>query len=131
MKKMMNLFALFALFVALSATTCTKNEYHRYIHLQNNSNKPIYFLGTFSFPDTTLLSEKYKPVKAYKLMPSEKNIIETKVFAYNPTLQVFIFDATIIEQEPWDSIVKKYKVLKRYQFTKQEIENRDWTVTYP
>ena len=46
-------------------------------------------------------------------------------------MQMFILDADVVENEPWDSIVVHYKVLKRYQFTEQDLQNHSWTLTYP
>jgi hypothetical protein len=38
---------------------------------------------------------------------------------------------SIKETTPWDSIVKHYVVLKRYQLTKSDMEKSNWTITYP
>jgi hypothetical protein len=46
-------------------------------------------------------------------------------------MQLFIFDADVIENEPKDSIIAHYKVLKRYHFTKSDLQKVNWTITYP
>ena len=46
-------------------------------------------------------------------------------------MQIYIFDALVIEQTPWDTIVKYNKVLKRYQFTQTDLEKMNWEIKYP
>jgi hypothetical protein len=43
---------------------------------------------------------------------------------------LFIFDADVIEKTPWDTIVKYDMFLKRYQFTKDELEKMNWEIVY-
>jgi hypothetical protein len=99
--------------------------------VKNNSSTAIYFSVSTSFPDTTLLSLKHKPYLGDKVIPSDRETMGTMVFAINPIVQIFIFDATVIEQEPWDSIVVHHKVLKRYQLSEEGINYENDTITYP
>ena len=64
-------------------------------------------------------------------MPEEQAFLNASHFVYNPTMQLFIFDADVIEHEGMDSIVAHYKVLKRYQFTESDMGKVNWTITYP
>jgi len=134
MKNMINIFTLLTLFASLSISSCHK-EQHRYIYVQNNSSKAVFYGLSYSYPDTSLKKIEDVPGNngsiAYKINPGKQTTLPAAVFAYNPTMQMFIFDSNTIENTPWDSIVAHYMVLKRYQFTESDMEKSDWTITYP
>ncbi|MEO8147104.1 MAG: hypothetical protein ABI723_05665 [Bacteroidia bacterium] len=125
---------LFVLIIGLVITSCHKENQGQNIYVKNNSSEAIYYLESFSFPDSTLKgNEIEKPGEGDKIKPSEEGAIIAGrgVFGLNATFQVFIFSADTIEKEPWDTIVAQYKILKRYQFTETDLETSNWTVTYP
>ena len=129
MKNMINLLTILTLFVCLSASSCKiKEEQHRQISVINNSNKAIYYRLSFAYPDTTL--KKTDP-NNYKINSGVQTFTAAKSFVFNPTMQMFILDADVVEKEPWDSIVAHYEILKRYQFTEEDIQNWNWIITYP
>ena len=136
MKNMIHNVILLIIFMSLSASSCIfKKELHRYIYLNNSSGKTIYNGLSYSYPDTSLKKIEDVPGKngriAYKINPGKQDILPAASFAYNPTMQVFIFDADVIEKESWDTIVAHYLVLKRYQFTESDMQKANWTITYP
>lgn len=47
------------------------------------------------------------------------------------TLLVYVFDAEIIDNVPWDSIVLDYMVLKRYDLSLENLKKMDWIIPYP
>jgi hypothetical protein len=47
------------------------------------------------------------------------------------TPEIFIYDAKLVQTTPWDSVVGKYLVLKRYDFSLQDLEKMNGIVTYP
>lgn len=117
------------IFVGLNISSCDRNkEGHKYIYIKNNLNKAIYYRFSYTFPDTTL---KNSDNNNYKINPGVQIYTTASSFVYNPTIQLFIFDADVVEKEPWDSIVIHYKVLKRYQFTEGDLQKNNWTITYP
>lgn len=133
MKKTINFLAILLLF-SMTASIC-KKEQHRYIYLKNNSGKAIYYGLSYSYPDTSLIKIGDIPGKdgniSHKISIGTEETLPATNFAYNSTMLLLIFDTEVIEKEPWDSIVAKYKILKRYQFTEQDMQNRNWTITYP
>ena len=135
MKNMIKYLIFFAFFVSLCSSSCNRSEWYKYIYVKNDSNKPIYYEISYDFPDTTLKkSEDFPGIngrRAYKIMPEEQAFLNASHFAYNPTMQLFLFDADVIEHEPIDSVVAHYKVLKRYQFTESDLQKVNWTITYP
>jgi len=44
---------------------------------------------------------------------------------------VFVFDANIVENTPWDTIRKNYLILKRYDLSYDDIVSLNWIITYP
>lgn len=133
---MINLLILLTFFVCLSASSCNnKEEQYRHIYVKNNSSKTIYYGLSYSYPDTSL--EKIDDVPgnngsiAYRINFGDQGTLAAKNFAYNPTMQMFILDAAVVEEVPWDSIVAHYLVLKRYQFTEQDMKTHNWTIAYP
>jgi hypothetical protein len=103
--------------------------------IRNTSDSSVYFAFSYSYPDTSL--SRINSVPHYngnmwqKLLAHEGKYETTGVFDLNPTTFVFIFDAHTIETTPWDTIVKHYNILKRYQLTKDDMEKLDWVITYP
>ncbi|MDD4921022.1 MAG: hypothetical protein PHS30_00940 [Bacteroidales bacterium] len=125
MKYIINIGTLLMLFISLSGSSCHREEY---IYINNSSYKNIYYRFSFAYPDTTL---KRSDPDNYKVNSKSQTFTTASVFAFNPTLQMFIFDADVIEKEPWDSIAAHHMVLKRYQFTESDMERMNWTITYP
>ncbi len=46
-------------------------------------------------------------------------------------LNIYIFDAEVIENTPWETVVRDYLVLKRYDLSLSDLQRLDWLVTYP
>jgi len=124
---MINIGTLLILFISLSGSSCYREE-RKYIYIKNSSDKTIYYRFSFAYPDTTL---KKSDPDNYKVNSKSQTFTTASVFAFNPTSQMFIFDAHTIETTPWDSIVKHNMILKRYQLTKTDMEKSNWTITYP
>lgn len=98
--------------------------------LKNNTSKLIYNGFSYSFPDTSLKKISNVPNKGYRIFPGQAQATTLGLFSYNPTLQIFIFDADVIEKTPWDTIVKYNMVLKRFQFTESELQKMGYKIIY-
>lgn len=136
MKNLINFMTFLILVVSISASSCNNLEKrNRHIYVKNNSSKSIYYGLSYSYPDTSLAKIDDAPGNngsiAYKINSGEQTTFPAANFVYNPTMQLFILDAAIVETNPWDSIVVHYNILKRYQFTEQYIQSLDWTIIYP
>ena len=46
-------------------------------------------------------------------------------------LIVFVFDADVIENYSWETIVENYMILKRYELSLEDLKNRHWIIEYP
>jgi hypothetical protein len=124
--------------VSISCNRNTENC-HDSISIINNSGNAIYFSESFRYPDTlTLYPNPSLDPGYFKIISnSRKNDITRDCFETEFQLQdkgiimYYLFDANTLETTPWDTIVKKYIILKRYDLSLQDMQNMNWTITYP
>ena len=113
--------------------SCHHLDYPRHFKIKNNSNTSIFY--AYSYPDTSLAKINNIPYsnenQTHNIIAKDSLYEGTNVLELNPICLMFIFNANTIETTPWDSIVKHYTVLKRYQLTKSDMEKSNWTITYP
>jgi len=122
------------------STKCYKNrvDCHQIIYVNNNSNNTIYFYRGNYYPDTSI--KNFNPVlsgNTYKV--DEQSVTKNYSrgcyeddFQYSHNkLIYFIFDANTLETTPWDTVRAKYLILKRYEFTLEDFQNNNFTITYP
>ena len=122
--------------ILLSATWCTdKENCHDSINVVNNSNQSIYFTISFIYPDTLLNSDPTSDISSriqklsYKV-DKYRRCLEGD-FNYTSKIMCFIYDANTLETTPWDTVVKKYLILKRYDLSLGDLQKMNWTITYP
>ncbi|MEP7093386.1 MAG: hypothetical protein ABI793_04945 [Flavobacterium sp.] len=135
---MKNIFimALATLFVSCAPEKDDANC-HGAVTIINNSNKVIYFEGGSATPEIG-----YNPLKSggyFKIVPGaskydpfgrHRGCYEDLFAENNNKLYYLIFDEEVLKSEPWDSIVKYDKVLKRYSFTVEEMNDVNWKIIY-
>jgi hypothetical protein len=135
--------------IALTYISCNPFDINKNDDLKvfNNSDTRVYFDWRSEYPDTTLNKTDPQWVGPYNSLPWSENGLnpnETKVirlrgswedcFADNipsDTIMVYIIDADVLENVYWDTIVKNYMILKRYDLSLQDLEDMNWTITYP
>jgi len=135
------LFMLLMGIVLLSATCSDNNKEncHYRVAIENNSDRDIYFSPSGRYPDTLTLDPN--PVSAgdyYKVgrNTTGKHLYRDCIeydFKANPSgiIMYFIYDAQTLETVPWDTVVKNYMVLKRYDLSLENLQQMNWTITYP
>ncbi|MEP7093384.1 MAG: hypothetical protein ABI793_04935 [Flavobacterium sp.] len=135
---MKNIFimALVTLFVSCAPEKDDANC-HVSVNIINNSNKVIYFGGIGGTP-----AIGYNPLKSgdyFKIIPGASKIhafgrdrgcYEDLFAENNNKLYYLIFDEQVLKSEPWDSIVKYDKVLKRYSFSVEQMNDVNWKIIY-
>lgn len=105
--------------------------------IQNNSSQRIYVYTQSNYPDTSIssynpsLSKENYEVKAEE----QKHIIshsweQEVVRSASDTLMIFIFDADLVDTTSWETVIKEYKILRRYDFGLDNLREINWTVTY-
>lgn len=144
MKK--NLVFFLIIFILLSiCSTCKreKENCHYKITVLNKTSKSIYIEECNGFPDTTYFKYEPNPVLdsySFKVEAGETStraINSRDCIEYNfenlyktGTMMIFVFDAQVLETTPWDTIKKKYMVLKRYDLSLEDLKRMNWTITY-
>ena len=126
--------------IILMANSCVHNNYYDFrLKVINKSNKTIYAETSGAYPDTSLVFTvspfNHNPDKAAP--EGTINIVHGGSWeeAFNGNIHqkliVFIFDAAIADNMPWDTIKKKYLILKRYDLTLNDLDSLNFKVTYP
>lgn len=110
---------------------------HKHVTIINNSNSPIYFISSGrKYPDTLTLYPNHTGNQYYMIgeFSQGKDIYRYCLeydFKRQSIWMYFIFDAHLLETTPWDTVVKNYMILKRYDLTLEDMQKSDWTITYP
>jgi hypothetical protein len=136
--KRLKLSLVYKMLLVLSLSSC-KNDYYDFrLKVVNNSNKSIYADYYQSYPDTTLAANSKFGNFDKKVNPNGTITLGrggTWERAFKEDIQqkilVFIFDASIVENTPWDTIRSKYLVLKRYDLTLKDLDSLNFKAAYP
>lgn len=137
------LVTLFITFLFLTSGSCNKNplvEEFYTITIDNESRKSIYFypydmFSAIQYPDTTLPSIDPRATilganARFYIDKREPWIKEFNMLVAD-TLSIFIFDSEVYENADWSEIRDDYNILKRYDLSLEDLEQIDFTVTYP
>jgi hypothetical protein len=54
-----------------------------------------------------------------------------RYFDTSGIVEIYLFDKAIIAGNPWDSVVKKYLILKRFDLSLNSLNKRNWKIQYP
>ena len=112
---------------------------HYYVTISNHSNHGVYYYFQANYPDTSIgtYNPAGSPYNYQILANSEKqatigrnDCLEGKFQQYS-TWELFLFDENTLLTVPWDTIRKKYLILKRYDLTLKDLQNANWSITYP
>lgn len=139
MKKTIIYTLLFSLFLLLNASGCFKESdtCHRFIHFTNNSGSDVYF--RISFIDEV---GEYNPALSPGFFKVKKNTTEklpnsvSGLTCYESYAEIsgiiylFLFDAKVAENTPWETVQKEDLYLKKYALTIDELNDRKWKITY-
>ena len=136
MRQFIMIYSILLGIVILFTISCVdKENCHDSINVVNNSNQSIYFTISFIYPDTVLNSDPTSDISfriqklSYKV-DKYRRCLEGD-FNYTSKIMCFIYDANTLETTPWDTVAKKYLVLKRYDLSLADLERMNWTITYP
>jgi hypothetical protein len=118
-------------------SSCHKDEGLK-LRVNNTSEKAIYVSWTRAYPDTSLknmvnptYNSQINKVGAHRLQPDYYGDPSKAFFKYIDTLSVFVFDAQVLENTPWDTVKVKYLVLKRFDLSFDDLNKLNWIITYP
>lgn len=141
MKKTIIYTLLFSLLILFIATACVKESdtCHRFIHFTNNSGNDVYYSITI-FDEIGEGSPALAPeVFTVKNKTTDKLSYNTGMSCFESlveysssirTFYLYLFDPSIIESAPWDTVREKNLYLKKYALTIDELNDRKWKITY-
>lgn len=111
------------------------------IKIQNNTDKVIFVsagcarYGLFSYPDTILTTSK---PSLLSVSPNDFNYLTSsikweEIVKEQPEakLSIYIFNSDTINSYDWAQIKNGNKVMKRMDFSIEELENKNWTIVFP
>jgi hypothetical protein len=118
-------------------SSCHKDEGLK-LRVNNISEKAIYVSWTSAYPDTSLnhmvnptYNSQINKVGAHRIQPDYYGDPSKAFFKSIDTLSVFVFDAQVLENTPWDTVKGKYLVLKRFDLSFDDLNKLNWIITYP
>jgi hypothetical protein len=136
MKKIINISLLFVLGSLISCGD--KNPFLERVYsikMANNTPRNVTGFYQTNYPDTTI------PINLPRLLgikPFDYTVIDSKqkweeVIAEIPgrKLSIFVLSSDTVNTYSWDVIRTQYKILKRYDLSLQDLQNSNWTITYP
>jgi hypothetical protein len=129
---------LFFLIIAFATIlSCGPDDIGEPIKFVNNSASTLYIAYSIIFPDTAIqtvydICNEIEPLSDCLSYNTEGDNWD-KEFRRNSSgiLLFFVFDADTIGKYGFATCKSEYKILKRYQYSKYDIENVDRTITYP
>lgn len=143
---MKRIFLILCCSIILMAGQCNKEtaNCHRYITIANNSDYELDMSFSGEYPDSlssTGFGTRYPsynlPIPPYTTGRYEilgaGSCLETRIGYINEygIFMFFLFDSQVLKTMPWDTIVKYRMYLKKYDMTVADLNNSNWTITYP
>ncbi len=126
-------------FVLMTFLSCRDDKPHSPLLIKNLSSKTISVYLTLSppyYPDTSITSDQ----NFLREIPESSSttyftgrVDWEGIYAEseNGILSVFYFDQDTINLYPWDSIREHYKVLRRDDFSLDDLMEREFIISYP
>lgn len=130
---------LIAPFLLLSSCGEKSDDCHKFITVDNKSEKRLLITQTYIYPDS--ITDFGHGNSDHIIKPYEKNdyaISSSDCYEYRindrnqyGVLMLYIMDYNQIKDIPKDTIIKYRMYLKKYDLTVEDLQKRNWTITYP
>lgn len=126
-----------------SLASCRPDTFYTFFKIKNNGAGGICYRYSNLYPDTTIPRGSYLPggtiAAPSDIIPSGQSYSVIKAApldsyfksVLSDTMEIFIFDANIVQTTPWDTVLAKYLILKRYDLTLDSIKKMHGIITYP
>jgi hypothetical protein len=125
--------------------TCKKESdtCHYSLWLNNTTDKPVYVVASYDYPDTSINfqnpmlggSNYVGPHHRSTFITGTSSCIEYEIEMYAPShkLSIFIFDAEQLQNGTisWSQIRQNYQVLKRFDYSIEELRNTNFSIDFP
>ena len=144
-RNMKNVIKISLVALIFMATRCPDKESencHTAIRFSNNSDKDLYVRHYNLLRPPHLFEIEHingTVQKHYKVYSAEQNnrmamdsfMCYDRIFSMDSLINLYIFDATVVENTPWETVAKDYLVLKYYELSLEDLQRLDWQITYP
>ena len=127
--------------VLFLGVSCNKvcRDGHKFITVENNSSYNVYVFISKFFPDTSLFgignpqkSDFVEKESTNRVCHRDWYTCYEETFKYSmDTMMVFFIDADLFDTISKDIIISDYLILKRYDLSLADLEEMNWTITYP
>jgi FPC/CPF motif-containing protein YcgG len=114
------------------------DDCHYYITLNNQSDKRVYLVVTYDYPDTSMNFQNPRYHSDLYQIAAKSNdwiksgpCIESNINnSPGKKISLFIFDAELVDATPWNQVRQNYQVLKRMDLTAEEIDNAHYSIDF-
>lgn len=141
----MNILILVITFSLLNHACGDKEDIcHKTIVFNNTSINSLYVVSSSAYPDTSTFAGIPNPAlnpNFTKVLPNEKNTqvlwrrdcieLAFKDLIPSDTLMVYVFDANLLENTPWDTVKENHLILIRYDLSLEDLNGINWLINYP
>lgn len=128
--------------VALSLSSCFLIEdmgsLFVLVRFSNNSDDTLIVFDSILYPDTIFPYYDERQLRAdyYIIPPHRTNDIDypasrTYIYKKISALQLFVYNYSVVKHLDGTDLRDSKYLLRRYELTKEWMEEHDWTVTYP
>ena len=129
--------------MSFMVVSCHPDTFYTFFDIKNNSDKAIYYTYSNKYPDTSVDQSIYIPAGSTRTPSEIINAHSTSAVVKSASLQdyfktvssdtieIFIYDADVVKNVSWDSVVAKNLVLRRYLLTLDSINKLAKVITYP
>jgi hypothetical protein len=130
-------------FLSFIVLSCRSKEcLHNYIKVNNKSSVAIYFNGDGNYPDSNFIHHEFSSVLKdsvhKKLSPQKSGLIYFPGCGedyldrniVNRRIMVYIFDANVIENTPWEEVISNNLYIKRYDLNYNDLDSMGWEINY-
>ena len=132
---------LFITSIALIILGCIPDDYvGKGLELVNNSSTDVYFYNSEDFtvghfPDTLLPIEKPIGLQPIVANGSSGKYVDPNwplIYSELPEgkFSIYVFSKEEVDNSDWEQIQTNYSILKRIDFTFEELKNSDYTLIY-
>ena len=141
---MKNMIKFLLLFCICLTNACNKEneKCHFSIKITNSSEKVLYLNKKFAMHDhdtLSLIGMSYFSTtsrdihKGTRRATFANRCIEDLFLREKDTyfFSIYLFDATVVKYNVWEVVNRDYLVLKRYDFSMEELNRLDWRISYP
>ena len=131
-------FIFVAIFLVCFVGTCKKNPFVEIVYniqVENGWIDTTKFYVSNTYPDTSIQNAmprlKFIYPNSYSYYDSKKTFKEVfKTLPAGP-LSIFIISLDAMKKDTCSEIRDSYNILKRYDVSLRDLENLNWTISYP